>query len=92
MSYQIKQYTKKQAKKLGVSVKPSTNPKKKIDVFDKDGNKIASVGAIGYNDYPTYLETDKKIAEKKRRAYKARHEKDRNIKNTNGFYADKLLW
>ena len=92
MSYMIKQYTKKQAKKLGVSVKPSTNPKKKIDVFDKDGNKIASVGAIGYNDYPTYLETDKKIAEKKRRAYKARHEKDRNIKNTNGFYADKLLW
>jgi hypothetical protein len=52
--YQITDYTYQQAKKLGVEVKPSTDKKKKIDVI-KNGNKIASVGAIGYNDYPTYI-------------------------------------
>ena len=55
MPYRIKAYTKTQAKKLGVSVKPSKVKGKKIDVF-KNGKKIASVGAIGYNDYPTYKE------------------------------------
>jgi hypothetical protein len=24
--------------------------------------------------------------------YKLRHKKDKNVKNSNGFYADKLLW
>ena len=53
MPYQITQYTRDQARKLGVVVKHSTNPNKKIDVF-KNGEKIASVGAIGYGDYPTF--------------------------------------
>jgi hypothetical protein len=52
MSYKITEYTKEQAKKLGVTVKPSTNKNKKIDVF-KGGEKIASVGGAGYADYPT---------------------------------------
>ena len=43
--YSITNYTKEQAKKLGVSVKPSTNPKKKIDVFKND-IKITSCGDI----------------------------------------------
>ena len=63
MPYTITDYTRKQAKKLKVIVKPSTNKKKKIDVFKKvrgkDGKmelkKVASVGAIGYNDYPTFM-------------------------------------
>jgi hypothetical protein len=89
--YKIKTYSYNQAEKLGVEIKPSTNPKKKIDVF-KNKEKVASIGAIGYKDYPTYLQEDKKVAEMKRRNYKARHEKDRHIKNTNGYYADKILW
>ena len=89
--YKIKTYSYNQAEKLGVEIKPSTNPKKKIDVF-KNNEKIASIGAIGYKDYTTYLQEDKKVAEMKRRNYKARHEKDRHIKNTNGYYADKILW
>ena len=55
MAYKIKTYTKNQAKKIGVTVKPSNTKGKKIDVFKK-GIKVASVGAIGYKDYPTYLE------------------------------------
>ena len=51
--HQIKQYTRQQANKLGVEVKPSANPQKKVDVFKND-SKVASIGAIGYNDYPTF--------------------------------------
>ena len=39
-SYKITEYTYNRAKVLGVEVKPSTSPKKKIDVF-KDGKLIA---------------------------------------------------
>jgi len=89
--YKISKYTKDKAKKLGVVVKPSTNKKKKIDVF-KDKKKIASVGAINYKDYTIYLKEDKKKAEIRRKAYKKRHEKDRHKKGSNGYYADQLLW
>jgi hypothetical protein len=94
--YRIKEYTKKQAKKLGVTVKPSKNKGKKIDVFKK-GLKVASIGAKGYKDYPTYLELEKKgkipkgTANHKRKNYKKRHIY-RNRVGTPAYYADKLLW
>jgi hypothetical protein len=93
MPYRIKQYTLNQAKKLGVVVKPSSVKGKKIDVFSKKGEKLASVGAIGYDDYPTFIEKRGKMyADSRRELYKIRHKKDRNKKGTPGFYADKLLW
>ena len=52
--YEIKPYTVQQAKRMGVTVRPSTSPKKKVDVFDK-GNKVASIGAIGFSDYGSYI-------------------------------------
>jgi len=55
--YQISDYSLKQALKLGVTIKPSANKNKKIDVF-KDSKKVASIGAINYNDYPTYLKNN----------------------------------
>ena len=92
MSYTITKYTKQKAKELGVTVKPSTNKNKKIDVY-KDGEKIASCGAIGYYDFPTYmLEYGKEYANEKRRLYKMRHEKDRHVVGSNGWFADQLLW
>ncbi len=97
MSYRITAYTQEQARRLGVTVKPSTVKGKKIDVF-KNGKKLASVGAIGYNDYPTFmrLEREGKVpkgtAEFRRKAYKIRHQKDRTVRGSNGWFADKLLW
>ena len=97
MAYKIKPYTYKVASAIGVEVRPSKSPVKKIDVF-KDGKKVASVGAIGYKDYPTYLELEKKgkfpkgTAVKKAKAYKARHENNRKKTGTPGWYADQLLW
>ena len=88
--YSITAYTLHKAQMLGVKVLPSTNPKKKIDVF-RDGKKIASVGARGMMDFPSYLERDGRIvALKKREAYWKRHHKD--VLSGNGYWAAHLLW
>ena len=90
--YKIKAYSFDRAKQLNVEIKQSSNPKKKIDVF-KDNKKIASIGAIGYLDYPSFVqEMGWEYANKKRRLYKKRHEKDRHIVGSNGFFSDKILW
>jgi len=75
--YKISLYTRKKAKKLNVIVLPSEKRNKKIDVYDIYGN-------LRY--------CGKKIAEERRKAYKIRHEKDRHIKGSAGYYADQLLW
>ena len=45
MAYKITQYTKDQAKRYGLEVKPSQVKGKKIAVFKK-GEKVADVGAL----------------------------------------------
>ena len=88
--YKITEYSKNKAKQLNVTIKPSTNKKKKIDVF-KNNVKIASIGAIGYKDYPSYLkENTKEYADQRRRLYKIRHSNDLNSKN--GYWSNKILW
>jgi hypothetical protein len=97
MPYVISDYSFKKAKELGVTIKPSTNPEKKIDVF-KNGRKIASIGAKGYLDYPTYLKLEQRgkvpkgYADKRKRLYKVRHANDIGISNKNGYFANKILW
>ena len=99
--YIITTYSKNKAKKLGVTIKRSTNPKKKLDVFKKvlgeknkkELKKIATIGDIKYSDYPTYIKSiGKTKAELRRKAYKKRHAKDRKVKGSNGYYADQILW
>ena len=90
--YNITKYTKEKAKELNVVVKPSTKKNKKIDVF-KNNKLIASIGAIGYLDYPNYIEKKGiQFANERKKLYKQRHNNDRFKKGTNGFFADKLLW
>jgi len=93
--YKITEYTKARAKELNVTVKPSSNKFKKIDVY-KNGIKIASVGAIGYMDYPTYIKTKGlEYANERRRLYLKRHSKEPKEKKgvkTPSYWADKLLW
>ena len=92
MVYKISDYTINQAKKLDVTVRPSTDKKKKLDVF-KNGTKLASVGAVGYADYPTHIrESGKEYADERRRLYKIRHADNRTKKGTPGYFADRLLW
>lgn len=91
--YNISKYSYEQAKKLKVKIAPSINKNKKIDVFDINDNYITSIGDINYLDYPMYLKTKGiQYANKRKKLYKQRHQKDRNIINTRSYYADKILW
>lgn len=92
MSYRITAHTKAAAKRHGLTVRPSKRAGKKIDVI-KNGNVVASVGATGYTDYGTLLQKGNRAeANKRRKAYKQRHQKHRTRKGTASWYADKLLW
>lgn len=87
--YEITNYTKQKAKDLGLIVVPSKTPKKKIDVF-KNNQKIASIGALGMGDFPTYKkEKGITYANERRRLYNIRHKKDKGVA---GRLAKELLW
>ncbi|KAL1499873.1 hypothetical protein AB1Y20_012556 [Prymnesium parvum] len=73
------------ARKLGVTVRPSTVRGKKLDVY-RGERKVASIGAVGYEDYTTHNDDERK------RRYKLRHEKHRHRVGTPSYYADKILW
>jgi hypothetical protein len=77
---------RRKASKIGVSVKPSTVKNKKLDVFDKNGKKLASIGHLDYEDFNTHGD------ENRRRLYKIRHEKTRHKKGTPSYFADQILW
>ena len=100
-SYKIKDLQRKKAKELGVEIKTSTNPNKKVDVFVAD-KKVASIGAgkgkdgKPLKDYATYLKEDKKLAEKRRENYIKRHSKEPKVNDdgtfSKSFYSDEILW
>jgi hypothetical protein len=90
--YKILPYSYDQAKKLDVVILPSSNPKKKIDVF-KDSKKVASIGAYGYPDYAYHMKTEgKAYADERRRLYRLRHKGEDKKKGTPGFFSWYLLW
>ena len=91
--YKITQYSYEQAKRLNVIIKPSNIKNKKIDVFDKDNKKLASIGDIRYKDYPTYiLEKGIEYANERRRLYRSRHRDDLKNIGTPGYFANEILW
>ena len=86
--YEIQPYTRERARQIGVEVRLSSVKGKKLDVY-ADGRKIASIGALGYKDYPTFIATEgKEIAEEHRRRYYNRHTK----KTLGELLALWLLW
>lgn len=86
--YNITDYTKKKAKEINVEVRPSKNPKKKIDVYKNDVY-LHSIGAIGYQDYSQYLkEKGREFADERRRLYHIRHKEE----TLGGLLAKWLLW
>lgn len=91
--FKISNYSKRKAIALGVKIRPSIYSGKKIDVLDWNNNYITSIGAIGYKDYSIYLEEKgKKYADERRRLYRIRHAKDRNVIGSTGYYSDRILW
>lgn len=85
MTYRITNYSRERAKKLGVSIRPSSNPLKKIDVY-KNGDKVASIGATGYSDFATTRDKEQK------RLYRLRHAGEEKRIGSNGYYAWYILW
>ena len=88
--YSIKKYSYDAAKRLGVIIEPSSKGNFKIDVYDKQGDYLCSVGSKNFSDYPTYIQTHGlQYANRRRSAYHNRHRKDNGIR---GYYALRLLW
>ena len=91
--YEIQPYSFRQAKKLGVVIKPSKNPKYKIDVFDPSGELLCSGGARGMMDYPTWKwKMGKEYAMERRRLYHIRHKKELENPHTRGWLIGRVLW
>ena len=90
--YRITEYSKQQAQKLNVDIKPSTKKHKKIDVY-KNNKLVASIGDTRYLDYPNYVKLNGiAYAEQRRSLYKQRHKTDMNKKFSPGYYASLILW
>ena len=91
MVYKITNYSYKRAEENNLNIVPSKKKNKKIDVY-KNGEYIASIGDVKYNDYPTYIKNDgKKYADERRKLYYKRHNA-----NSSKYSADNLakliLW
>jgi hypothetical protein len=91
--YRITQHSYDRAKQLGVRIEPSHRPDKKIDIYAPSGHYITSIGARGFDDYGTFLnEYGPTYANERRRLYKIRHNKDRKVVGSKGWFADQILW
>lgn len=77
---------KAKAAKIGVTVKPSTRKGKKLDVFSKGGEKLASIGDITMSDYNLHGDAER------RKRYKQRFEGTRHKRGTPSFFSDRILW
>ena len=93
-NYVITKYTYDKAKELGLTVKVSKFPLKKLDVYkDKDNVYLGSIGDSRYNDYPHYIITyNKEYADKRRNLYINRHKKNADIMYSKQWLSLNLLW
>lgn len=86
--YLIKPYHLEQAKKLGLTIKPSTKGNYKLDVY-QDNKYLTSIGDRRYKDYILYREErGEDYANERRRLYKLRHKKE----GIRGQLASAILW
>ena len=91
-NYVITKYTYDKAKELGLTVKVSKFPLKKIDVYT-DNIYLTSIGDARYNDYPNYIIIfNKEYADKRRNLYINRHKQNANVKYSKQWLALNLLW
>ena len=102
LHYEIEPEQKRNAKKLGVEIYPSSRKGKKIDIYKPIINKkgslkymdlvyITSIGDINYLDYYKYLkEYGPVYANIRKRLYNKRHKNYK--KGSKGYYAKKILW
>jgi len=91
MVYKITLYSYKKAEENDLNIVPSKKKNKKIDVY-KNGEYIASIGDIRYNDYPTYIKNDGiKYTDVRRKLYYKRHNAN-SLKYSADNLAKLILW
>lgn len=77
-------------------LKKSENPKKKFAIIMPELGHVHNFGGKGYKDFTIYSKESPQIAEKKKKAYLARHKKNENWNksgiHTSGFWSRWLLW
>ena len=89
--YKITDYSYARAKELDVRLKPSMKGNYKIDIFDKLGNYITSIGHRQYKDFGQYLEHNGvDYALYRQKLFHKRHGK--YPKFSRGWYSSKILW
>jgi len=89
--YKITQYSYDRAKELGVMIKPSKKGNYKIDVYDKSGDYITSIGHKSYLDYPTIIKKNgKEYADYRRELFYKRHKN--YPKYSRGWFSKNILW
>jgi len=89
--YKITKYSYDRAKELGVNIKPSKKGNYKIDVFDKTGGYITSIGHRQYLDYPSMIKKNgKNYADNRRELFYKRHKI--YPKYSRGWYSSYILW
>ena len=86
MTYKITNYSRERAQKLGVIIKPSTRKNKKLDVFNKEGELMASIGDKRYTDFASTGDKEQ------RNRFKLRFDKSRKNVGSNIWWSDQLLW
>jgi len=92
MAYQITSRQRANAKRLGVKIKPSTVKGKKVDVFKND-KKIASIGALSMMDFDRWKAKEGiEKANARRKAFRARFQKQRTKVGSGAYYASEILW
>jgi hypothetical protein len=88
--YKIEPHHQQKANELGVKIYPSKKGNYKLDVYDKKGQYITSVGHKNYKDFVMYWkEKGLDYANERKRLYNIRHKNDTGLR---GFYAKNLLW
>ncbi len=85
MANYVMSRVKANARKIGVTVKPSTRKGKKIDVF-RNQKKLASIGDASMADFTKHRD------EQRRKNFKSRFQKQRTKVGTPAYFSDRLLW
>ena len=100
MKYIIRKHTFDRAKQYNLYIIPADDGVHKLEVHDKNGDYLAHVGDINYNDYAQYLAMEqmnllpKGYANSRRRLYinRHKHETGFNEPYSRSWLARMLLW
>lgn len=90
-NYQIHPMQLEEAKRINVTIQPSSNKRKKLDLYDKHGNFMMSIGAKNHEDIFSLQEKNMAWIDiyQQRERFMKRHARDCSDKFV---YESRLFW